>query len=549
MLLRRVAFALDERRVASFMEDVTQLVDAERDRTAVLDRLLDVADDERRALADGLHDDVIQRLAGVLLDLERLRRRAVVPEVQDGLVVVGAGIRDAVEHLRSLIFELAPPDIGEVGLAPTLHRLADQLLAPAGLEVALDLDLPDGLDDHVAAVVYRVLAEALVNVRKHARASTVRVSVQVREDRLVAEVVDDGIGPGAALLAAEDEGVVAPGHLGVRSMVDRCRLLGGELHIGRAAGGGTSVRLDVPALERLPDRVSGPGATRDWRPPGAGDVPLRRVTTAGREHRWPSVDVAALVHATPDLVMCFDRDLVLRYVNPSVARRQRTVAERYLGRSALEMFPHGIGEQASGDAAAVLRTGQPFRRSITVDDRGAPLSFDALLLPDRRAPEEPVWRVWAWVRLLANPPAAGPVEVRLPPPSPDGFEDLVPPSRVAEVLDGSSDLVACFDDSWRFRYVNQSAGLLLRRPAGQLVGRRPGDVGVHQRMVRPEAAEGALRTGRPQQFRAPIRVEHVERHADVVVVPVAAGGDRSLWVVARVVAAPQEPDPDPGAGR
>ncbi|MBO0687124.1 MAG: ATP-binding protein, partial [Candidatus Dormibacteraeota bacterium] len=94
----------------------------------------------------------------------------------------------------------------------------------------------------VQEAVYRIAQEALANVIRHARASSVSVDLGAGEDgRLVLEVADDGVGFDGCL--------EQPGHLGQRSMAERATALGGRLEVASRAGGGTTVRAEIPCMQ------------------------------------------------------------------------------------------------------------------------------------------------------------------------------------------------------------------------------------------------------------------------------------------------------------
>ncbi len=146
--------------------------------------------------------------------------------------------------MRSLIFGLRPPELERDGLAGALSKDVDMLRHVHGIAIELKTDgAPEaaGVADRDLAV-FRIVHEALHNAVRHARAGHVSVQVCVESSgALVVEVNDDGIGfdPGRAELRSR--------HLGLTSMEERARELGGRLAIRSAPGAGTTVRLEVPA--------------------------------------------------------------------------------------------------------------------------------------------------------------------------------------------------------------------------------------------------------------------------------------------------------------
>lgn len=221
--------------------DVTDRIAAERERIELLERSITVAEDERTRIAEHLHDDTIQALTAALLRIDHAHLTGDISARSD----VRRPIEHAIESLRLTIQELHPPDIAGSRLAASIEDYAHRTLDPAGVEVALDIDhgAMSDLPDDVSGTIYRVVQEALANVRRHARADRVEVSIHHRDGAIVGSVVDDGVGfdPGQAS---------DPGHVGLRLMRDRAEHVGGDLTVSSGPPGGTVVRFELPL--RLP---------------------------------------------------------------------------------------------------------------------------------------------------------------------------------------------------------------------------------------------------------------------------------------------------------
>jgi signal transduction histidine kinase len=161
--------------------------------------------------------------------------------------VLRAAIADAteyvsreIENLRSIITELRPAALDELGLAPALTTLAQRVATSSGLEVETNIDLDRRLAEEQETVAYRVVQEALANVVKHAHATSVSVSVGTTDGELHIAIADDGRGfdPSAP---AEGFGLI-----GMRERID---LAGGRLVIERSDPG-TRVEVALPAPAR-----------------------------------------------------------------------------------------------------------------------------------------------------------------------------------------------------------------------------------------------------------------------------------------------------------
>jgi signal transduction histidine kinase len=199
--------------------------------------------EERNRLARDLHDSLVQKLFGVVLAAKSastlLERDAADARAQ--VDRLGELAQEAISELRSLVFQLRPAAIETEGLGEALRKHVEVLRRVHATEVALELTgrprLRPGVDDEV----FRIAQEALHNALRHARAE--RIEVRLSEDgaALALSVSDDGVGfdPGAASVRAR--------RLGLTSMEERARELGGRLSISSSPGAGTSVRLEVPS--------------------------------------------------------------------------------------------------------------------------------------------------------------------------------------------------------------------------------------------------------------------------------------------------------------
>lgn len=224
-----------------------RLEQGQKERERLYQQALDASDVERRRIAADLHDGVVQDLAGVGFTLAALADRAESEdhdEAQARRLTASAGtVRRSVRALRSLLVEIYPPNLADAGLERALGDLVASTngWTEVSVEVAPDLDL----SDEQKTVVYRVAREALQNVRKHARASSVGIELAGDGGNAVLTVTDDGVGFAPAL-GADGAPASPDGHVGLRLMTDAARQAGGDLTVTSAPGGGTTVRLEVP---------------------------------------------------------------------------------------------------------------------------------------------------------------------------------------------------------------------------------------------------------------------------------------------------------------
>jgi signal transduction histidine kinase len=196
---------------------------------------------ERSRLALDLHDAVSQKLFGLVLTAEAagtvLERDPGAAREQVAKLQVLA--QEALDELRSLVFELRPPDLERDGLCGALRKHVEVLRRLQQREIDLDLDDDLPADPPRDGDVLRIAQEALQNALRHADAAHVVLRLHGTDGGLVLDVVDDGVGFDLAAPGLRSQ------RLGLTSMEERAERLGGRLRIVSAPGAGTTVRLEV----------------------------------------------------------------------------------------------------------------------------------------------------------------------------------------------------------------------------------------------------------------------------------------------------------------
>jgi signal transduction histidine kinase len=228
-----------ERRLCDFAELVAQALanaDAYEKLAASRARLVEVGDAERMRLERNLHDGAQQRLVSVSLELKIVAAklesdpraaREVLTEAQDELAL-------GLTELRELARGIHPAVLTERGLGPAL----DALLTRAAIPVDIT-ELPERrLPANVEAAAYYVVAEAITNVGKYARASGATVSITHSNGAATVSVSDDGVG-----------GADPARGSGLRGLAARVEALNGHLHVDSAPGRGTRIRAEIPCPE------------------------------------------------------------------------------------------------------------------------------------------------------------------------------------------------------------------------------------------------------------------------------------------------------------
>ena len=236
------AYAREERRA---LETLAQQAAAAIARSRLRAQELDLAlSEERNRLAREIHDTLAQSLLAVILQLEATK--ALLPRepgrAHGELLRAEAAARDALAEARRSVRGLRPAPLERGTLVEALRAELRDFGAREGLETSFAVEgdvapLPFAVEDGL----YGIAREALNNVRKHARAAAVTLSLRCGPDEAALVVRDDGVGFDPAAGAGRDAG-----HFGLVGMRERARLLGGTLAVTAAAGRGTEVRVRIP---------------------------------------------------------------------------------------------------------------------------------------------------------------------------------------------------------------------------------------------------------------------------------------------------------------
>jgi len=208
---------------------------------------LEAAEQERKRWARELHDQTLQSLGGLrMLHSAALRSESTsAEELREAIRESIELIDEEIDNLSTLIVELRPAALDQIGLAPALRTLAERRSRQGGIEIDLlmRLDATAGgrLPAELESLVYRLVQEALSNIAKHAEASRAEA---------VVEAVEEGTGESVAVTVQDDGRGFAPdaetNGFGLVGMRERVELAGGDLRIESKPGEGTTVRARIP---------------------------------------------------------------------------------------------------------------------------------------------------------------------------------------------------------------------------------------------------------------------------------------------------------------
>jgi PAS domain S-box-containing protein len=234
--------------ISVYVLEVTERKQAERRLAqagkrlqALSARLLRVQEDERRALARELHDELGQALTALKMSLQGLGMRPETKPLQ-AQIETAVNIADvALKQARQMSLDLRPPQLDDLGLAAAIRWNLGRQTEAAGLSGHFSaIDVPDELPDPIAIACYRISQEAVTNALRHAHARNLWVRLQHQAGQLTLEVQDDGAGFDAV------QATVGASSMGMLSMEERATLVDGALAIESGPGRGTLVRAVFP---------------------------------------------------------------------------------------------------------------------------------------------------------------------------------------------------------------------------------------------------------------------------------------------------------------
>jgi PAS domain S-box-containing protein len=221
------------------------LQDRDEDRTRLLQRSNAAIEAERNRIARDLHDGPIQGISAASLSLEAVKLMMETGDMAralDTLKIIIEELGEEAVSLRRVMSDLRPPLLEARGLIPAVRELCERWQRDTDVELELIAEAHAEVPDDIETLGYRVVQEALSNVKKHAAAQAVAVRIETAAGTLRVEVRDDGVG----FDPEETRQFLRTGRVGLASMRERAELAGGTLTIKSGRGAGTTITAMLP---------------------------------------------------------------------------------------------------------------------------------------------------------------------------------------------------------------------------------------------------------------------------------------------------------------
>lgn len=210
-------------------------------------KIIKAQEEERQRVARDIHDGPAQMLSNVVLKAEICERLIDVDldQARNELQNLKKIVRDSLQDVRKIIYNLRPMSLDDLGLIPTLQRYILTFQEESGISVSfITKGSEPELKSVISLTVFRIVQEALSNVAKHARANNAVTQLEFLEKNLKLYVYDDGIGFDTAKLNDRNEDITSG--FGLVSMRERVELLGGDMRISSKPGKGTRLNIIIP---------------------------------------------------------------------------------------------------------------------------------------------------------------------------------------------------------------------------------------------------------------------------------------------------------------
>lgn len=233
--------------LVSDLVDLGKTISNLEDKTQIGMKIIKAQEEERRRIARDIHDGPAQNIASLVIKteiVEKLLKRGNI-HIEDELKDIKTQLRAVLKEIRGIMYDLRPISLDEVGLIPTIERMAADMSYEKNIAIEIkkisDYPIFNSLNK---LIVYRIVQESLNNIIKHSGAKNVVIRMDVRQDSINGSVSDDGKGFDAdSFMEAKDKS------FGLSSMKERAEIAHGSITIKSVVGKGTKIMFSIPNEE------------------------------------------------------------------------------------------------------------------------------------------------------------------------------------------------------------------------------------------------------------------------------------------------------------
>lgn len=231
--------------------DVTQRKQAQEQVQFLTHKLLQAQENERLRISRDLHDHIGQDLSTLKISLETLFKSSP-PEIHNKLIALSDLLQHTIGAVRNMAYNLRPPGLDQLGLVKTLYLYCEDFSDVSSVDVDFAAAGMDGLNlEYETQInIYRLIQEALNNIKRHAGAQQVTIRLVASSPDIVIRIKDDGKGFDVNLRRQQ---ALQEKRMGLQSMVERVRLLQGQISIRSRANKGSYILIQIPLKEKPSD--------------------------------------------------------------------------------------------------------------------------------------------------------------------------------------------------------------------------------------------------------------------------------------------------------
>jgi two-component system sensor histidine kinase DegS len=228
------------------LSEISQQMEGIQQKQWLGGKIIQAQEEERKRVAREIHDGPAQSMANVVLRAEFCEKLVINnrDQVVDELRELKKTVKNSLQEIRRIIFNLRPMTLDDLGLIPTIKRYISELKEREEFEVRLEVQGEERrLTNTYEVALFRLVQESLNNARKYAQARNIVVAITTTDSAIGVKINDDGRGFDLQRILSE---VTGKDSFGILSMKERIELLNGKFTIDTALGSGTSIRAELP---------------------------------------------------------------------------------------------------------------------------------------------------------------------------------------------------------------------------------------------------------------------------------------------------------------
>ena len=228
------------------IQDITSTLEDIQQKHVLAKRIIQAQEDERQRIARDIHDGPAQSLSNVVIKAEVCEKLIDIDTNRTKVEIdlLKKNLRDTIKDIRKIIYNLRPMSLDDLGFVPTIQQYIKNFQDETDIEVDFVILSKQWMEDKVKNLcIFRVIQEALNNVRKHSNASLVKLRIEMTKEYTTMSIIDNGLGFNIDEVESKDK---IEGGFGLMNMEERVKLLNGTFEIKSTENNGTKIFVHIP---------------------------------------------------------------------------------------------------------------------------------------------------------------------------------------------------------------------------------------------------------------------------------------------------------------